>query len=307
MRFVLSLTTEDNDYQQEQAAAAALAGRRLGIELQILYANNDPILQSQQLLTIIQSEPKARPNGIILEPVGGTAMPQVARAAATAAIAWVVLNREADYIPDLRRTCRMPVFSLSSDHEEIGRIQGKQIATLLPKGGSALLIQGPSESLAAKQRSAGMYETKPVAVTVKLMKGSWTEVSAYKTVSSWLKLSTSQEAAIDLIAGQDDSMAMGARKAFADVRDIRARDKWLAKPFLGIDGMPKTGQDWVVRGLLAATIITPANSGEAVKMLAESLRTQVMPPEKTLTAAKSFPSLEELAKRVAEKAKAARM
>jgi ribose transport system substrate-binding protein len=144
-------------------------------------------------------------------------------------------------------------------------------------------------------------------VTVKLMKGSWTEVSAYKTVSSWLKLSTSQEAAIDLIAGQDDSMAMGARKAFADLRDIRARDKWLAKPFLGIDGMPKTGQDWVVRGLLAATIITPANSGEAVKMLAESLRTQVMPPEKTLTAAKSFPSLEELAKRVAEKAKAARM
>lgn len=307
MKFVLSLTTEDNDYQLEQAAAATVAARRLGIELEILYANNDAILQSQQLLTIIQSEPKARPAGILVEPVGGTGMPQVARASTSAAIGWVVLNREADYILDLRRTQRVPVFALSSDHEEIGRIQGRQIAALLPRGGSVLLIQGPAESLAAKHRTTGMYETKPQEVTVKLMKANWTEASSYKAVSSWLKLSTSLDAAIDLIAAQDDSMAMGARKAFADLRDIRLRDKWLAKPFLGIDGMPKTGQDWVARGWLTATVVTPANSGEAVRMLAESLRTQVMPPEKTLTPAKSLPEIDVLVKKVAAKTRAARI
>ena len=32
LNFVVSLTTDDNDYQQEQAAAAEITGRRLGVE-----------------------------------------------------------------------------------------------------------------------------------------------------------------------------------------------------------------------------------------------------------------------------------
>ena len=44
-----------------------------------------------------------------------------------------------------------------------------------------------------------------------------------------------------------------------------------------------------------------------VKMLAEAMRTQVLPPEKTLTPARSLPTIEELAKRVAAKTRAARI
>src|SRR5260370_6737634 len=174
----------------EQGAAGEEGGERLNVDQETLYAENDAILQSQQLLKIIQSNPGSHPDGIIFEPVGGTALPQVARAAVAAGIGWVVLNREVDYIPDLRRNYKVPIFSISSDHEEIGRLQGKQLAALLPNGGSVLLIQGPSESLAAKQRTTGMYETKPIAIQVKLMKGNWTEAGAYKAVSSWLKPST---------------------------------------------------------------------------------------------------------------------
>jgi ribose transport system substrate-binding protein len=213
LRFVASLTTNDNDYQMEQAAAAQEAANRLNVELEILYAENDAILQSQQLLKIIQSN-GSHPDGIIFEPVGGTALPQVARAAAAAGIGWVVLNREVDYLADLRRAYKVPIFSVSSDHEEIGRLQGKQLAALLPQGGSVLLIQGPSENLAAKQRTTGMYETKPIGVQVKLMRGNWTEEGAYRAISSWLMLSTSQQTPIDVIAAQNDAMALGARKAF---------------------------------------------------------------------------------------------
>ena len=163
-------------------------------------------------------------------------MPQVARACAAAGIAWVVLNREVDYISDLRRNYKVPIFSISSDHEEIGRIQGRQIAALLPNGGSVLLIQGPAENLAAKQRTTGMYETKPVEVHVKVMKGNWTAANACKIVNSWLKLSTSQQAGIDIIAAQNDAMAMGARKAFQEIADAGQRERWLALPHLGIDG-----------------------------------------------------------------------
>src|SRR5207245_1366365 len=142
LKFVVSLTTRDNDYQMEQATAAEEAGRRFGVDVQILDAENDAILQSQQLLKIIQSNTEPHPDGIIFEPVGGTAMPQVAKAAAAAGIGWVVLNREVEYVTELRKAYRVPIFSITSDHEEIGHIQGKQFAALLPKGGSVLYIQG---------------------------------------------------------------------------------------------------------------------------------------------------------------------
>jgi ribose transport system substrate-binding protein len=305
LRFVVSLTTNDNDYQMEQAASAEEAAKRLNVDVQILYAENDAILQSQQLLRIIQSNTESHPDGIIFEPVGGTAMPQVAKAAATAGIGWVVLNREVEYVADLRRSYKIPIFCISSDHEEIGRIQGKQLAALLPNGGSVFLLQGPSESLAAKQRTTGMYETKPVGIQVKLMKGNWTEISGYKAISSWLKLSTSHQTPVDIIAAQDDSMALGARKAFQEIGDTGSRDRWLAMPFLGIDGVSKTGQAWVNRGLLAATIIVPANTGKAIEMLAHAMQTGTLPPEKTLTVPKSYPAIEELAKRAVRKTRAA--
>jgi ribose transport system substrate-binding protein len=305
LRFVASLTTNDNDYQMEQAAAAQEAATRLNVDLEIIYAENDAILQSQQLLKIIQSNSDAHPDGIIFEPVGGTAFPQVAKAAAMAGIGWVVLNREVDYVSELRRNYKVPIFAVSSDHEEIGRLQGKQLAALLPNGGSVLLIQGPSENLAAKQRTTGMYETKPVGIQVKVMKGSWTEASAYKAVSSWMKLTTSQQTPIDVIAAQNDAMALGARKAFGEIGDSDIRARFLAAPYLGIDGLTKTGQAWLRRGLLTATIIVPANAGQAIDMLAHAVQTGTIPPEKTLTIPTSLPIVEELARKPVQNAHAA--
>jgi len=306
LKFVVSLTTRENDYQMEQASAAQEAAQRFGADLQVLDAENDAILQSQQLLKLIQSNTEAHPDGIIFEPVGGTAMPQVAKAAAAAGIAWVVLNREVEYISELRSTYKVPIFSISSDHEQIGRIQGSQISALLPKTGSVLLIQGPAESLAARQRTSGMYESKPAEVQVKLMKANWTEASSYKAVSSWLKLSTSQQSLIDVIAAHDDSIAIGARKAFQDLADMNLRSRWLKVPFLGIDGVRKIGQSWVQQGLLAATVIVPTNTGIAIEMLTHALNTGTLPPPKTLTVPKSFPSIEDLARKPVQKSQAAK-
>jgi ribose transport system substrate-binding protein len=303
LRFLVSLTTNENDYQIEQAAAAEKAARRLGVELQVIYAENDAITQSQQILKTIQSRTEAPPDGIIFEPVGGTALPQVARAAVSAGIAWVVLNRDADYVAELRKLHRVPIFTVTSDHEEIGRIQGRQFDVLLPKGGSVLYIQGPAESLAAKQRTAGMYETKPTDVQVKVMKANWTETSAYKAVSSWLRLSTSHQNPIDLVAAQDDSMALGARKAFQELPENLRRDRWLGLPYIGCDGLPKSGQAWMERGLLTATIFAPPNTGQALEMLVKAIHAGSAPPERTLTVPVSIPLLETLAAAHKEKAR----
>src|SRR5882672_4932375 len=120
LNFLVSLTNNENDYQQEQAAAAEKAARRLGVDVKIIHANNDALLQSQQLLQFIQGDASSRPDAIVFEPAGGTAFPQVARAAAAAGIGWVVLNHDADYVLELRRTFNVPVFSITSDHQEVG-------------------------------------------------------------------------------------------------------------------------------------------------------------------------------------------
>jgi ribose transport system substrate-binding protein len=305
LKFILSLTTRDNDYQVEQAESAQETASRLGVELELLYAENDSILQSQQLLDRIQSKNELRPHGIIFEPVGGTALPQAAKAAAAAGIAWVVLNREVDYLSELRRSFQVPVFSISSDHKEIGRIQGCQVAALLPKGGSVLVIEGPTESLAARQRATGLSESKPIDVHVKVMKANWTELGAYKAASAWLKLSTSPHATIDLIAAQNDVMAMGARKAFQDVPNLEIREALLKKTFIGIDGVRKTGQRWVQQGQLTATIVVPTNALKALEMLKQSLENHILPAERTLTIPQSLPSIEELGKKSIQKGQAA--
>jgi ribose transport system substrate-binding protein len=303
LRFVLSLTTRDNDFQLEQAGAAQQAANRLGVDLEVLYAGSDAIQQSQQLLEIIQSK-SSLPDGLILEPVGGTGFPQVARAAAAAGIGWVVLNRQVEYLADLRRTYKVPLFRVSSDHEEIGRIQGKQVAALLPKSGSVLLIQGPAESTAARQRLAGLYETKPPGVEVKVIKGNWTETGAYKLVSSWMKLSTSLQTPTDIVVSQNDAMAIGARKAFHEIADPALREKFSRLPYIGIDGVRTTGQEWLRRGLLNATIVVPTNSDVAIEMLTHAVQTRSFPPEVTLTVPKSLPSIEELAKKTVQAAAA---
>jgi len=122
-------------------------------------------------------------------------------------------------------------------------------------------------------------------------------------VSSWLRLSTSQQAHIDLIAAQDDSMAVGARKAFQELLD-ESRERWLSIPYTGCDGLPKSGQAWVRSGLLAATVVVPANSGQAIEMLAKQIQRGLIPPERTLTVPHSFPAIDELAAAQAEKKRA---
>src|SRR5260370_8873214 len=144
LRILVSLTTNDNDYQIEQAKSAEVACRRLNIELQIVYAENDAINQSTHLLRAIQASQRERPDGIVFEPVGGTALPQVAKAAVTANIGWAVLNPEATYIAELRRTSKAPLFCVSTDHVQICPIQGPHFTAHLPKRTKVLHIHRPS-------------------------------------------------------------------------------------------------------------------------------------------------------------------
>jgi ribose transport system substrate-binding protein len=295
LKFLVSLHTRQNDYQIAQAASAEEAARTLGIDAEIVFADNDAVLQSTQVLKAVQNRGDSRPDAVVLEPVGSTALPQVAQATISAGIGWAVLNRSPDYLPVLRKVATAPVFAISSDHAEIGRIQGRQFAVLLPKGGSILYIEGPSYSTSAKKRTAGMLETKPSNVQVAMLKGKWTEESAEQVVRSWLQLATSQSSAIDLVGAQDDSMALGARKAFQKIATEAERARWMKLPFTGCDGLPETGQKWVREGWLVATVCVPPLAGTAIEILVKALHEGTQPPEHAVTESFSIPPLKTLA------------
>jgi ribose transport system substrate-binding protein len=295
-RFLLSVTNDNNDFQIEQVKTARRAAGNAGVEIEILCARDDGILQSQQLLDKIQASVDLRPRAILLEPAGSTVLPQVAHAAAAAGIGWALLSRNADYLDELRSKYHVPAFVVSPNHEKIGSLQGQQLAALLPDGGLVLYIQGPTKSLAAQQRHAGLLETKPGNIQLRALKAHWTEASAQKAVTSWLSLSTSRGAEIKAVCAQDDSMAMGARKAFEESAH-RLHESWLRMAFLGVDGMPETGQAWVRGGLLTATVFNPPTAGIAIELMARFLEHAIMPPVWTVTEARSIPAIEELTRK----------
>lgn len=295
LRFLVSLITRDNDYQMEQAAAALATGTELGVDVEVIYAGNDPITQSTQVLKAIQAEPSLRPNGILVEPLGATAFLQAAQAAASASIGWAVLSRRADYANELGKSASTPVFSVSADQEEVGRIQARQVIALLPRGGSVLFIQGPSVSSVSKERQKGLMELLPGNVHLTNLRGTWTEESAYQSVCSWFKLIAAQKVLIDLILAQNDVMGMGAKKAIEEIVVGPERDDWLGIPIIGCDGVPKTGQTWVRTGQLMATVIVPPSSGRALTLMTEALRKGTSITDHIFTAPVPFPEIEKLA------------
>jgi ABC-type sugar transport system substrate-binding protein len=246
------------------------------------------------LLELVQSRPESRPGAVVAEPVTGTGLRRVAQAAVAAGIAWVISNSDVDYVGELRKTSSVPVFAVSQGQTEVGRIQGKQIAVLLPDGGSVLSIQGPSTSSVSKRRNDGMESAKPRNVQIRALRSKWSEESAYETVSSWLRLAVARAENFDLVAGQTHELALGARKAFQDHKDGQQRARWLSLPFIGI-GIPSHTQPLVDRRTLTAAVFTSLTMQLALEMLVRAMETQIQPPEHTLVELSSYPSLEKLA------------
>jgi ribose transport system substrate-binding protein len=292
LRIVVSLPN-DNAYQHEQGVVAKSTGEHLGLDLQVIRANDDSITQSQQLLEIIQSPPECRPSAFLVEPVTATGLRRVAEAAVAEGIAWVISNSDVDYVKQLRKSTRVPVFIVTQGQYEIGRLQGQQFAALLPQGGSVLYIEGPSMSSVAVQRHEGMESAKPRNVQLATLRSKWSEEIAYQSVGAWLRLATSRAEKFDLVAGQTHELALGARKAFQNIDNPEQKKRWLEVPFIGI-GILSQVKPLVDGHVLAAAVVTSVTMDIALTLLARAIESQTQPPERTIVAVSSYPELEKL-------------
>jgi len=292
LRIVVSLPN-DNAYQHEQGTAAKATAQLLGLELQVLQANDDSITQSQQLLEIIQSRPEDRPHALVVEPVTATGLRRVAEAAVAEGIAWVISNSDVDYIQTLSKGARAPVFVVTQGQIEIGRLQGKQMAALLQEGGSVLMIEGPGMSSVAVQRHEGMESSRPRNLQLTTLRSKWGEEFACQTVASWLKLATSRAEKFHLVAGQTHELALGARRAFQGIDNPEQTRKWLELPFLGI-GISGQVKPLVDRRVLTAAVVSSLTMELVLRLLVRALDSQIRPPDRSVVDVSSYPALEKL-------------
>lgn len=161
-----------------------------------------------------------------------------------------------------------PFGTVSTDHVRIGRIQGQQVRSLLPKGGQVLCVTGPQRSSAALERLQGMKSELGADVVVyDTESGQWTQSDAIVAFDSWYSLYKTRNVAIDVIAAQSDELAIGVRSACRAVTNAAHRDMLLKARLLGVDGCPDFGRKLVDSAELGATVVTPANTGEAIRSL----------------------------------------
>lgn len=284
-RIVVALLDAGQEFQQLQATDARETASRLKLETDVSFAEGHAVVQIQQLFKHIHAPAAERPAAIVLEPTTGEGLERVARNAVGAGIGWILVNAEVAYLDELRTAHpELPIAIVGTDQREAGRIQGRQARKLVPAGARVLCVQGPQDAAASTRRLDGLKEALGAGYELRSVNGDWTAAGGEKAVASWLRLKTAEAFRPDVIVCQNDSMASGARKA---VR--QSRPEWEALPFLGCDGLPEGGQKQVAEGQLAATVVTPSNTGAALELVARWLVAKQQPPRQVLLAPRSHP------------------
>jgi ABC-type sugar transport system substrate-binding protein len=290
-KILVSLLNSGQEFQQMQAADARTTAARLGLDVEVVFAENNAIQQIQQLYKQIHAPEAERPTAIVVEAVSRDGMERLARNALRAGITWVDQQWKTPYLERLRTEDRgAAVHSVSVDEDEIGRIQAQQFRALRPGGGAALFLQGPLGSDTAVRRLQGLEQglVGSGIVMKAVLNGDWTAESASRAVTSWLRLKTIENVGIDIVGSQNDSMAAGARQAIEQLRR-----EWTRLPFTGCDGLPGGGRQMVAEGQLAATVIKPTTTGPAIELVARRLKGESVPPDLILRA-QSHPPLARL-------------
>ncbi len=169
---------------------------------------------------------------------------------------------------------------ISADNYEMGRVMGEYIASQLNGKGRVMEIMGLKGSSPAIERHNGFADALkayPGIEIVATLQGDWTEQSAYEATKQWIEREKKKEergernaGGIDYVFGQNDRMAMGARRAMQEVTTPLALWRGAggeASRFCGIDGLP--GEDGGIRlvrdSILDASYIYPTHGDKIIE------------------------------------------
>lgn len=170
---------------------------------------------------------------------------------------------------------------IGADNHEMGRSMGEFIGRSMKGQGRVLEIKGLSGSSPSIDRHNGFVDglsKYPGVTLVSSLQGDWTEESAYEAVkNSDIDLST-----IDFVFGQNDRMALGARKAIMEKVGASAKTR-----YCGIDALPGKGggMECVIDSILEASFIYPTNGSQVMQLAVNILKNKPYEKENKLMAA----------------------
>ncbi len=150
---------------------------------------------------------------------------------------------------------------IGADNYEMGRLMGEYIATQLKGKGRVIEIMGLKGSSPAIDRHNGFVKALsnyPNIALVASLQGNWTEESAIKAVKGY----QGDLSNVDFVFGQNDRMAVGARKALSTLSTLRSTK------YCGIDGLPgeDNGIACVRDSILEASYIYPTHGDEVLQL-----------------------------------------
>ena len=169
---------------------------------------------------------------------------------------------------------------IGADSEDMGRQMGEYIATQLGGQGRVLEIMGLKGSSPAIERHHGFVDALshyPDIELVASLQGDWTEQSAVDAVTAWLDsvaTTTDSVQPIDFVFGQNDRMAVGARKAMQGNHTSQFSPLSSHLPrFCGIDGLPGKGGglELVRDSVLDASYIYPTRGDDVLQLAVDIL------------------------------------
>ena len=165
---------------------------------------------------------------------------------------------------------------ISADNYEMGRVMGEYIASQLQGKGRVMEIMGLKGSSPAIERHNGFADALknyPGIDIVATLQGDWTEESGHEAMKQWLSKEpiANSEKPIDFVFGQNDRMAIGARRAVAN-SSLYTLHFSLTK-YCGIDGLP--GEDGGIRlvrdSILDASYIYPTHGDKILQLAIDIL------------------------------------
>ena len=223
----------------------ALAARMDGVSLRFSSADDNSWRQMEQIREFVNQ----RVDLLVISPNQAITIMPAVEEAFDAGIPVILFDRKIE-------SDKYTAF-IGADNVEVGRTMGHFLADVLDGKGRVVEIQGLQGSSPADDRHKGFLEALAEHPGIRVLAapyGNWLEESGYEAMKELVEDGVHPDA----VFGQNDRMALGARRALGYPEDI---------PFFGVDALPDAGMQEVMDGVLTASYLYPTR-GDLVMELA---------------------------------------
>jgi ABC-type sugar transport system substrate-binding protein len=277
-----------NHFQLLQEQTAVSEGRRLDLDVEVAFAPGFDQLRTLKRRIHDAATPL---DAVVTEPANTATMDMILKEL-KGKLGLVILSA---WGPSIEAAASgwgegLAIGGVGTDHTKVGEIQGRQVKLVLPGAGRILYVAGPLRSSAAQQRLAGLKSQLTVEIQVEeIAAGQWTESDGIVAFNDWYRVAKARDPVVSVIAAGNDELAVGARRACEALPNAQHRDALLKAKFMGVDACPTFGQTLISQGVLAASVLTPANTGLALGHLHRFWANGTPMPLRSFTDARPWP------------------